>query len=99
MYNNYHSLGLEIFSLSEDRESEVLSYIEKHDIPWECIAEQVYGGTRVFSPFLWTSPMVNVFDNSGKLIFSSEYLDDDYNDLAVFLEDKLGKVQDTKSVF
>jgi hypothetical protein len=40
--------------------------------------------------------MVNVFDNSGKLIFSSEYLDDDYNDLAVFLEDKLGKVQDTK---
>ncbi len=96
MYNNYHSLGLEIFSLSEDRESEVLSYIEKHDIPWECIAEQVYGGTRVFSPFLWTSPMVNVFDNSGKLIFSSEYLDDDYNDLAVFLEDKLGKVQDTK---
>ena len=91
MYNKYHSLGLEIFSTTDANKSDALSYIKTHNIPWECIANAGY----VFNPFLGVSPMVNVFDNSSKLVFSNLYFYDDYNDLASFLEDKLGKVDDT----
>ena len=92
LYHKYNSLGVEVLNTTLDDRSAIDNYIETFSIPWPCTVQLEYGDDNPLSPYIEKTPMINVFDNDGKLVFS-DYFGDDYEDISDFIIEKLGKVE------
>ena len=90
IYKTYKSKGIEVIAFSDEASTASYhsDYAQKFNTQWPYIM-MTPNSQKLFMPYAWGSPCVNVVDKNGHVVFN--HIQNGYNDLETFLVEKLGE--------